>query len=117
MRLREDVLAAARQLAPSAELSGRSTITLERPKRVAFGDYSTNAALLLAPAAGVAPRELAERLGEALGERLGPALERFEVAGPGFVNLFLADGWYRAGLAEVLAAGGRSDLLRRERAS
>ena len=66
-------------------------ITLERPPRADFGDYSTNAALLLAPGLGTSPREVAERLGRRSGTRLGPSLERFEVAGPGFLNLFLAD--------------------------
>ncbi|HEX6391712.1 MAG TPA: arginine--tRNA ligase, partial [Solirubrobacteraceae bacterium] len=42
---------------------------------------------------------------EALRRRLGPALERVEVAGPGFLNLFLADAWYAAALDWVLAAG------------
>ncbi|HXD53625.1 MAG TPA: arginine--tRNA ligase, partial [Solirubrobacteraceae bacterium] len=82
-------------------------ITLERPKRAEFGDYSTNAALLLAPGVGAPPREVAERLGGSLEQLLGASLERFEVAGPGFVNLFLSDGWVRGALAGVLAAGER----------
>jgi len=81
--------------------------TVERPKREGFGDYSTNAAMLLAPSVGAPPRELAERLGAALAERLGSGLERFEVAGPGFLNLFLADDWHVAALEHVLAAGER----------
>jgi len=85
--------------------SGRGAITLERPPRAEFGDYSTNAALLLAPTLGVPPREVAERLGEALQGRLGASLERFEVAGPGFLNLFLADSWLTGALAGTLAAG------------
>ncbi len=101
--LRETVLALAGELAGGA--GARQAITLERPPRADFGDYSTNAALLLAPAAGIAPRELAERLGEALAGRLGERLQRFEVAGPGFLNLFLADGWHREALAELLGAG------------
>jgi arginyl-tRNA synthetase len=80
-------------------------ITLQRPPRADFGDYSTNAALLLAPALGAAPREVAERLGSALARRLGAQLERFEVAGPGFVNLFLADSWLISALADVYRAG------------
>ena len=40
---------------------------------------------------GRPPREVAQRLGEELEQRLGASLERFEVAGPGFLNLFLAD--------------------------
>ena len=40
----------------------------------------------------------------ALQRRLGASLERFEVAGPGFLNLFLADSWLLGALADVLAA-------------
>jgi arginyl-tRNA synthetase len=82
-------------------------IALERPPRVDFGDYSTNAALLLAPALGAPPREVAQRLGAELERRLGAELERFEVAGPGFVNLFLGDGWHLRALMGVLSAGER----------
>jgi arginyl-tRNA synthetase len=83
----------------------RAQPTLERPKQAGHGDYATNAALLLAPALGAPPREVAERLGDELRERLGPALDRVEVAGPGFLNLFLADRWYVRALAGVLEAG------------
>ena len=46
------------------------------------------------PPLGEPPRVVAERLGEALTARLGDLLDRVEVAGPGFLNLFLSDGWY-----------------------
>jgi arginyl-tRNA synthetase len=85
--------------------SPRAGIVLERPPRADFGDYSTNAALLLAPVVGAPPREVAERLGAELERRLGVSLERFEVAGPGFLNLFLADRWLVGSLVEVLRAG------------
>ena len=114
--LRETVLAIAGQL--SEGVGTHQAITLERPPQPGFGDYSTNAALLLAPVAGAPPRELAQRLGDALAQRLGEQLERFEVAGPGFLNLFLADSWHRAALAAVLAADesfGRSGALEPER--
>ena len=41
-------------------LSADGPVTLERPRRAEFGDYSTNAALVLAPVLGSKPRELAE---------------------------------------------------------
>ncbi len=88
-----------------ALLSAEGPVTLERPRRAEFGDYSTNAALVLAPVLGGKPRELAESLGGALAERMPGELERFEVAGPGFLNLFLSDAWLTAALARVLAAG------------
>jgi arginyl-tRNA synthetase len=103
--LRTAVLEAAEGLAAPSGASIGASITLERPRKAQFGDYSTNAALLLAPALGAPPREVAERLGAELAGRLGASLERYEVAGPGFVNLFLADGWLTDALVEVLAAG------------
>jgi len=79
--------------------------TVERPRRDGFGDYSTNAAMLLAPSVGAPPREIAERLGEQLEQRLGAGLAKFEIAGPGFLNLFLADSWHARALAHVLERG------------
>jgi arginyl-tRNA synthetase len=87
--------------------AARSAPTLERPKREGFGDYSTNAAMLLAPALGDSPRAIAGRLGEELAGRLGPELDRYEVAGPGFLNLVLTGAWYGAALGNVVAAGDR----------
>jgi arginyl-tRNA synthetase len=81
--------------------------SLERPPRAEFGDYSTNVALLLAPALKAPPREIAEAVGESLSQGLGDVVERVEVAGPGFVNVFLADAWFRRALTQVREAGER----------
>ena len=83
----------------------RARPSLERPPKAEFGDYSTNAAMLLAPVLGEPPRAVAEKLGEAVGGKLGDQLARVDVAGPGFLNLFLADPWYGDALAGILAAG------------
>jgi len=64
--------------------------------------------MLLAGPLGDNPRAVAERLRGELEGSLGGAagsLDRVEVAGPGFVNLFLADGWYRRAMASLAAAG------------
>jgi arginyl-tRNA synthetase len=103
-QLRSAVEQAAADLRDGAAPSGARP-TLERPPRADFGDYSTNAAMLLAPAMGAPPRAIAERLGEGLRERLGDGLDRVEVAGPGFLNVFLADAWHVAAVAQLLAAG------------
>jgi arginyl-tRNA synthetase len=103
-QLRAAVEAAAGGLADGAG-TPKSRPTLERPKQAGHGDYATNAALVLAPVVGAPPRDVAARLSDALSERLGPALERIEVAGPGFLNLFLADAWYAAAVDFVLDAG------------
>jgi arginyl-tRNA synthetase len=100
----DDLRSAVQEAA--AELGdGTAAPTLERPKKAGFGDYSTNAAMLLAPRLGAPPRQIAERLSAALQERLGDRVEKVEIAGPGFVNVFLADAWYTAAAAQVLAAG------------
>jgi arginyl-tRNA synthetase len=80
---------------------------LERSRHARQGDYSTNAAMLLAPALHLSPPVIAERMGSELSALLGDDLERAEVAGPGFVNLVMSDAWHRRVLAAVLEAGGR----------
>ncbi|MEA2286357.1 MAG: arginyl-tRNA synthetase [Solirubrobacteraceae bacterium] len=103
--LRAAVEAAAGTLADGG--APRSRPTLERPKKAGHGDYATNAALVLAPVVGAPPRDVAAKLGDALRDRLGGTLERVEVAGPGFLNLFLTDDWYAGAVDWVLEAGDR----------
>jgi arginyl-tRNA synthetase len=92
---------------PVSELAGRlgEELTLERPADPSHGDYATNAALRLAGARRQAPREIAAELAETAAAL--PEVERAEIAGPGFVNLFLTDAWFADALAAILAAGER----------
>jgi arginyl-tRNA synthetase len=101
--LRDAVDAAAASLRNGED--GDARPSLERPPKADLGDYSTNAAMLLAPARGEPPRDVAERLRDELDGRLGRTAEKIEVAGPGFLNMYLADRWYREGVAAVLEAG------------
>jgi arginyl-tRNA synthetase len=78
-------------------------VALERPSEAEYGDYATNVALQLAGARRRPPRELAAEIAEAAGGL--DAVERAEVAGPGFVNLFLRDEWFVATLEAMLAGG------------
>ncbi len=88
-----------------AALSGLAgfPVSLERPAKPEHGDYATSAALRNAPAVKLPARQLAEELAERAA-RL-PDVERAEVAGPGFVNLWLASSWFGEALSEVLEAG------------
>ena len=115
--LRAAVEAAAARVRGEGRAEGAAP-TLERPPKVEFGDYSTNAAMLLAPVLGEPPRQIAERLGDELRAHLDGGLEKVEVAGPGFLNLFLSDGWFREALSGVLGAGdayGSGTATRSER--
>ncbi len=94
--------ATARLEARLTELAG-APVELERPGDPTHGDYATNVAMRLAPTRKRSPRELGEEL--AVAAAALDDVERAEVAGPGFVNLWLAASWYGDALAELLRAG------------
>ena len=77
---------------------------VEIPKDSANGDYAANHAMAGARALRMPPRRIAEILTEYL-ELEGSWFASVEVAGPGFINFRLADGWYRDVMAAVLAEG------------
>ncbi|NCA68998.1 MAG: arginine--tRNA ligase [Sphingobacteriia bacterium] len=84
-------------------------IQVDRAKDPAHGDFATNVALLLAKPLHAKPREIAGRLVEALPD--SPLVARVEIAGPGFINFFLAEDAYWQVIPSVLSAGpdyGRS---------
>jgi len=88
------------------ELGAPDTIVpvLERPRDPANGDWSTNLAMMLAKPLGDKPRALATRLIEKLD--LGAAgVSRVDIAGPGFINFYLAAGANASGLAAIVAQG------------
>ncbi len=86
-----------------SELAG-VPVQLERPSDPSHGDYATNVALRLAGQARRPPREVAEELARAIAGLDG--VDRVEVAGPGFLNVFLDDAWFTAVLGDALAAAG-----------
>jgi arginyl-tRNA synthetase len=94
-----------------AEAAG-SELELERPAEAEHGDYATNVALQLAGSRRRPPREIAAEIAVAAAEL--EAVERAEVAGPGFVNLFLRDDWFASALAEVLGDGDAFGSAARE---
>ena len=88
-----------------------SRITVEPPRDPSHGDLATNAAMVLAKNAGQNPRALAETLAAAL--RADADVSDVDVAGPGFVNMRLSDGFWQAHLKTILAEGsdyGRSSI-------
>ena len=98
-------------LAPDAS---RPPVVMERPKQAAHGDYATNVALQLAKALKRNPRDIAASLVAALGP--SPIVERAEVAGAGFVNVFLTDTARRLVVPQILAEGDRFGWARTNRA-
>jgi arginyl-tRNA synthetase len=86
-----------------AELTG-ADLQLERPSDPAHGDYATNVALRSAKAAKRPPREIAAELAEQIAGL--DEVTSADVAGPGFLNLRLADAYFVEALTEVDDAYG-----------
>src|SRR5665213_3044274 len=95
-----EALAAEGAWAPGLDTS---RISVEPPRDPAHGDVSANAAMVLAKAAGMKPRDFAEKLRPRLA-RLEHVVSA-EVAGPGVINLKLTDDVWQARLGDILRAG------------
>ncbi|MGO7091925.1 arginine--tRNA ligase [Rhizobium leguminosarum] len=86
-------------------------ITVEPPRDASHGDVATNAAMVLAKPLGTNPRALADVIIAKLKEDADVA--DVSVAGPGFINIRLAVGYWQRLLASMIGAGtdyGRSTL-------
>src|SRR6476659_6699107 len=88
----------------------RKNVTVEPPRDPAHGDLATNAAMVLAKAAGTNPRALAEVIKPRL-EAL-PPVTSVEIAGPGFINLRLRPDAWRDELRTILREGKAYGLSR-----
>jgi len=111
--LKETIGAAVQALLDDAEDEGElPPFVVEAPRQADHGDFACNAPMLLAKRLRRPPRQIADDLIARLGDA-GGLVARAEVAGPGFVNLWLAGDRWRDVLRDILAAGpayGRSDV-------
>jgi arginyl-tRNA synthetase len=110
MSLTERLTHAVTTALAAAGLPALSECVWEVPRQAEHGDYATNVAMTLARAARRAPRQIAEALVKHFPPM--PEVERLEIAGPGFLNVFLSPAWCAQALREILAAAtayGRGD--------
>lgn len=109
-RLVQDLLASAADRAwPDIDTS--ATPHVERTRDAAHGDFASNIAMTLTKAARRNPREIAQAIVDALPD--DERIDKVEIAGPGFINFFLAPAAFRAAIDTVLTVGeayGRSDV-------
>jgi len=99
---------AAGELKPGLDIS---RVTAEPPRDASHGDVTTNAAMVVAKSAGMAPKVLAETLAKRLAKQ--PDVLSAEVAGPGFINLRLKETFWPKILNAILELGdtyGHSEL-------
>jgi arginyl-tRNA synthetase len=83
------------------------TVTLERPKITTHGDLACNVAMQIAKRLKQNPRVVAQAVVDALLADGDGLVDRAEIAGPGFINLFLSPKAHQAVVATVLAEGQR----------
>ena len=101
--------AVSKGLLPEGEIP---SFNIEIPADRSHGDLATNAAMVSARSFRSAPRKIAEAITSEI-DLSGTNLDRFEIAGPGFINFFYAPAFYAAVLEEIKAKGenyGRSDF-------
>ncbi|HET7343822.1 MAG TPA: arginine--tRNA ligase [Methylomirabilota bacterium] len=103
MSLTERLTQGVQQALAAAGLPPAADCAWEVPRQAEHGDYATNAAMVLAKAARRPPRQIAEAIVTHFPPL--PEVARLEIAGPGFVNVFLAPAWCARALRDVLAAG------------
>ena len=112
-QVKELLSAAWRHLAATGQVAGADLPDpqVDRTRDPAHGDFATNLALVMAKVVGGKPRDLAARLVAAL--PASALIARTEIAGPGFINFFLAPGAHLGLIPTILAAGpdyGRSRI-------
>jgi arginyl-tRNA synthetase len=106
-QLREQVEVALRGLLDaSGDHDALPEFAIEVPRQKEHGDFSCNAAMLLARRLRRKPREIAEDLAARLGDG-GGLVARSEVAGPGFLNIVLAESGWQDLLHGIIEAGER----------
>lgn len=93
-------------------LEGRRPALVRPTTDARFGDFQVNAAMKLGKELGRPPRELAQPIASALADV--EAIDRAEVAGPGFVNIHLSRTWIASKLTEALGDGSRDGVPRVE---
>ena len=87
-------------IAKALDLDGPRPALIRPTQDAKFGDFQINGAMPLAKELNKPPRELAQRIAEALSGI--DAIEKAEVAGPGFVNIHLAPAWIGSKLTDAL---------------
>lgn len=111
--LHESIMDALGEAVADGELPAQPipAFNIEVPAEHANGDYASNVAMSSAKAFHMAPRKIAEIITKHI-DLEGSYFDRFEIAGPGFINFFLNDRFYSAVLKDIKAEGknyGRSN--------
>ena len=104
------------QLISDGLIETRPALQITRTKDASHGDFTCNVAMMLAKQAGKPPRDVAQAIIDVLGE--DDTINRVEIAGPGFINFFLAQESTLSVIKDILNRGedfGRSNAAKNEK--
>ena len=104
------------QLIADGLIETKPDLQITRTKDASHGDFTCNVAMMLAKQAGKAPREVAQAIIDTLTQ--DSSIEKIEIAGPGFINFFLAQESTLNIVKDILSAGdsfGQSNAADQEK--
>ena len=104
------------QLISDGLIETKPSLQITRTKDATHGDFTCNVAMMLAKQAGKSPRDVAQAIIDALGEN--DSISKVEIAGPGFINFFLAQASTLGVIKDILSKGetfGRSNTANNEK--
>ncbi len=107
--LRDVVRKALEGIVPNAH---EVEVKVEYPAEISHGDFATNIALALAKPLGMAPRALAEKILAQIIAQKSPLIQKAEIAGPGFINIFISPSYLSGEMIRIIqhADYGNSDF-------
>jgi len=108
------------QLITDGLIETKPPLQITRTKDAAHGDFTCNAAMMLAKQAGKAPRDVAQTIVDVMANTIGEddSINKVEIAGPGFINFFLAQESTLSIIKDILEQGedfGRSNAARQQK--
>lgn len=108
------------QLIANGLIETKPALQITRTKDAIHGDFTCNVAMMLAKQASKPPREVAQAIIDAIGslDSSNTAIDKIEIAGPGFINFFLAQESTLNIIKDILSAGdsfGTSNVANQEK--
>ncbi len=90
---------------PASPAGNGTEFEVSVPKKKEFGDFSTNAALVIGSMTGENPREVAQKIVGGIERLKRGFIERLDIAGPGFINFFVNETLFESQLREIIRLG------------
>lgn len=118
--IKDEIIALIKKVVTEMGVSEVDTpaFNLEHPDMMSHGDFATNVALVLSKQLKKAPVQIAKEIVEKINLNKPEQIEKVEMAGPGFVNFYLAPEYFTSGVGEILDKSekyGKNNILNKQK--